>query len=163
MSIRTLKDLHLDMLQDIWSADEQARAATEKLVDAASEPRLQEALLARAKDLAASRTALGEIIKSLGAEPSAERCKGMEGLVKEVKAHALELDAPAAVKDAAIIAQYQRMSHYRIAGYGSAVALARQLGESAQEKSLRKHLDDAYAADRLMSEIAETRVNEEAA
>lgn len=161
--MKTLKELYLHLLQDSWSANKQAFDAMSKMVDVASEPRLKEALEARASKVAEVNRELASVIQSHDAAPDDAHCRGMAGLVTEAHDHAIGLSAPDAVKDASLISQYQRLSHYRIAAYGTAVAMAKQLGASNDVSALEHHLDDAYRSDRFMSELAETRINSEAA
>jgi ferritin-like metal-binding protein YciE len=88
----------------------------------------------------------------------------MEGLVKEALKHVLE-DAPeqGPVLDAAIIAQYQRMTHYGITGFGTVAAFATALELDDDGRQLKEAVDDMYDADELMSELAEAAVHREAA
>lgn len=160
----TLKDVYLDQLQDLYSATNQAAKVTERLAAAAANAELRAALDAGVKGIRDGKAELAKLIRAHDAEPGDEFCKGMEGLVKEAKAHALDLDTDSdAVRDASIITQYQRMAHYAIAGYGTALAFAKQLGLTKDAKALQPMLDSAYSGDRHMSAIAEGKVNAKAA
>ena len=92
-----------------------------------------------------------------------EHCKGMEGLVAEAIKHTTE-EAPekGPVLDAVVIAQFQRMSHYGIAGFGTAAAYAEALGEKKAAKALNKATKEIYGSDEYMTKLAETSVNIEA-
>ncbi len=94
---------------------------------------------------------------------SKEHCKGMEGLANEAIKHTID-DAPAKgpVLDAAIIAQYQRMTHYGITGFGTVAAFAKALKLNDDNKQLKAAVKDMYAADELMTELAEAAVNKDA-
>ena len=88
----------------------------------------------------------------------------MEGLVKEAKAHAIDAEIEDEdVRDASIISQYQRMTHYALAGYGTVLAFARRLGFKDDAEQLQTCLDNTYSGDREMSQLAEGEVNREAA
>ena len=89
-----------------------------------------------------------------------EHCKGMEGLVAEAIKHKTE-EAPAKgpTLDAVIIAQYQRMSHYGIAGFGTAASYAGSLKLKNAEKKLKQATKDIYGGDEYMTKLAETTVN----
>jgi ferritin-like metal-binding protein YciE len=88
----------------------------------------------------------------------------MEGLVKEAHAHAINADiADKDTLDASIIAQYQRMTHYGLAGYGTAAAFAKRLGLDQDASVLETCLDNTYGGDRTMTSIATGEVNREAA
>lgn len=164
MTITTLQDLYIDQLQDIASADRQARAMTEKLAEAATNPHLDSALRAGVEGIDRGIGAVESVLSRHGASATTGHCKGMEGLVREAQLHALDEDfADDDVKDAMIIAQYQRMTHYGIAGYGCVAAFARRLGHEEDAKTLEACLAKTHDGDRHMTEIAKTDVNRKAA
>ncbi|MGB3712350.1 MAG: ferritin-like domain-containing protein [Erythrobacter sp.] len=164
MTISTLKDLYVDQLQDIYSADKQSLDATKKLHDKATSSELKSALEAGVKGISQGMEQVKGLIQGHKADPTGEHCKGMEGIVKEVHAHAVNADiADKDVMDASIIAQYQRMTHYGIAGYGTALAFAKRLGLDGDASTLQTCLDNTYDGDRHMTEIATGEVNKEAA
>lgn len=159
-----LKDIYIDQLQDLYSADRQSLEATKKLVDVASDTELKSALQRGVSGIEEGMGILSEIISSHDAKPTGEFCKGMEGLVKEVHAHVLDANFGSDdARDAMIIAQYQRMTHYGLAGYGCVVAFARRLGLDAEADRLQTCLDNTYDGDRQMTRIALGGVNAEAA
>ncbi|MEM7689304.1 MAG: DUF892 family protein [Pseudomonadota bacterium] len=164
MAIKNLKDVYLDQLQDIYNACKQSRPMAIKLAEAASYPDLKSALEAGAEGIESGMNIAAEIVRSHDADPTDEFCKGMEGLVKEAQAHALNAsitDRDAA--DAMIITQYQRMVHYALAGWGCVAAFAKRLGFEDDASKLRKCLDETYDGDRTMTAIATGSVNEKAA
>lgn len=164
MTFNNLKDVYIDQLQDLYSADRQAVAATRQLVDAASEKDLKDALKRSHEGTERGIEILEGLIKSHGENPKGEFCKGMEGIVKEVKAHALDADfSDDDVRDAVIITQYQRMAHYALAGYGCVAAFAKRLGLTDDAAKIEECLDNTYKGDREMTRIAEGEVNKEAA
>ena len=163
MTISNLKEVYIDQLQDIYSADKQSLKATKKLLEAAGEKSLRDALERGVEGIEEGQKVVAEIIKSHDAEPTGEFCKGMEGLVKEVQAHVLDADFDNDdVRDAMIITQYQRMVHYALAGYGCVVAFARRLDLNDEADRLQACLDQTYHGDRTMTSIAEGKINEEA-
>lgn len=164
MTIATLKDLYLDQLQDLYSANRQSMDATTQLGRKATDDELSRALNDGVQGIASGMVTLKEIISEHGANPTGEFCKGMEDLVKEARAHAIDADiADKDVRDAATIPQYQRMVHYAIAGYGTAVAFANRLGLDGDAAKLQKMIDETYDGDRRMTEIASGHVNAMAA
>lgn len=164
MSLDSLKDVYIDQLQDLYSADCQSLVATEKLADAASDPELVAALKRGVSGIRDGKETLKNIIRGHDANPTDEFCKGMEGLVKEAKAHVLDADfGDDSVRDAMIITQYQRMTHYGLAGYGCVVAFAKRLGLQDEARKLQECLDNTYDGDREMTRIAENGINAEAA
>ena len=164
MALANLKDIYIDQLQDIYSADGQAEKATRELAEAAHNPKLKDALMAGVEGIEAGRKTLSEIITSHGENPSGEFCKGMEGLVKEARSHGIEeeITDPDA-RDAMIITQYQRMTHYGIAGYGCLVAFAKRLGLQDDAHKLQHCLDATADGDKTMTKLAESGINEAAA
>lgn len=163
MTIQNLKDLYIDQLQDIYSANRQSLEATRKLRETATSDELGEALEAGKVGIQEGMGKVGVLIKDHRAEPSGEFCKGMEGLVKEAEAHAIQADiADNDVRDAAIITQYQRMAHYGMAGYGTAAAFAERLGLKEDAQVLRKCLDETKSGDVRMTGIAVGGVNKQA-
>ena len=164
MSITTLNDLYIDQLQDLYSANRQSLKVTQKLADKASNAKLKDALQRGVKGIEDGIDAVEGLIRKHEADPRGEFCQGMEGLVKEAKAHAIEADIDDKdVLDASIISQYQRMTHYALAGYGTVVAFARRLRLSDDVRTLQACLDSTYSGDLEMSQLAEGEVNREAA
>lgn len=155
MAMNTLKDIYLDQLQDIYSANKQSLDATTKLGRAASDTDLSEALIAGSNGISDGMEAIAKLCSDHGIDPTGEHCKGMEGLVKESQAHALDEEFGSDdVRDAMIITQYQRMVHYGLAGYGCVLAFANRLGLDGDAAVLQKCLDNTYDGDRRMTEIA---------
>jgi ferritin-like metal-binding protein YciE len=163
MTLSTLNDVYIDQLQDIYSADNQSLDATRKLADAATNDELKKALQRGVEGIERGKDVVASIIRRHDEDPTGEFCKGMEGLVKEVHAHVLDADfEDDDVRDAMIITQYQRMTHYGLAGYGCVVSFAKRLGLTDDAEELQTCLDNTYDGDREMTRIAEGQVNEAA-
>jgi ferritin-like metal-binding protein YciE len=107
---------------------------------------------------------LKELIEAQEGKISKEHCKGMEGLVEEANKHTSGEEAPkkGPVRDAQIIAQYQRMSHYGLAGFGTAAAYAKALGLKEDTKRLKQVTKEIYLGDEYGNRLAETSVNMQA-
>lgn len=164
MSISTLKDVYIDQLEDLHSANTQALKVTEKLIEHASNPQLKTALERGAQGISEGRDTLKKIIQTHGGDPKGEFCYGMEGLAKEARKHAIEANiTDDDARDAVIITMYQRMVHYGIAGYGCLTAFARRLGLTDEAERIQKCLDETYGGDRFMSGLAMGDINEAAA
>jgi ferritin-like metal-binding protein YciE len=164
MTITTLKDLYVDQLQDLYSANRQAIQVTRELKEAASSAQLRKALTAGVGGIEEGMDHLKTLIENHDANPRGEHCKGMEGLAAEARAHGVEADfSDEDVRDASIIAQYQRMTHYGISGYGTAAAFARRLGLENDASVLAQCLDDTRSGDKHMTQIASGEVNPAAA
>jgi len=164
MAISTLKDVYIDQLQDLYSANKQALEATQKLRDSAAQSELTSALKRGVAGIEDGLESVSKILRQHDAAPTGEFCKGMEGLVKEVHAHALNADFDNNdVRDTMIITQYQRMVHYALAGYGCVVAFAKRLKLDDDARALEECLDETYSGDQVMTKIAEQDVNAAAA
>ena len=160
---QTLSELYLEELQDLWSANDQMVRVVKDMADAVSDSKLKDKLSASVKGIQKHTDLLKSLIEDAGGECEPEHCKGMEGLVKEARKHAVDADNEGAVKDVAAIAQFQRMSHYGIAGFGTAKAFAEALGYKDAAVKLDEATEDIYECDDYMSELAERSRNLEAA
>ena len=162
--ISNLSDLYIDELKDLWSANDQMARALKKIAPKASHPKLKQMLEASQAGIADHTNLLKALIANQDETVSKEHCKGMEGLVAEALKHTIE-DGPeqGPVLDAAIIAQYQRMTHYGLTGFGTVAAFAKALKLGDDNKQLRAAVKDMYVADELMTELAEAAVNADAA
>ena len=158
--IETLRELYADELKDLWSANDQMVKALKKIAPQATNARLQTMLQSSHDGIAAHTELLKSLIEGLGEKVKKEHCKGMEGLAAEAIKHTVE-EAPAVgpVLDAAIIAQYQRMTHYGITGFGTVAAFAKALKLPDDAKKLESAVKDMHGSDDLMSELAESAVN----
>ncbi len=161
--ITTLKELYADELKDLWSANDQMAKALKKITHQATDARLKEMLTTSQSGIAGHTEILKALIEGLGEKVKKEHCKGMEGLCAEALKHTVE-EAPAKgpVLDAAIIAQYQRMTHYGITGFGTVAAFAKALKLSDDVEKLSGAVKDMKSSDDLVSELAESAVNAEA-
>ena len=160
----SLLDLYVGELKDLWSANDQMARALKKMAPKASHEDLRQ-LLEEAPDGIAEHTALLKaLIENQDEKVSKEHCKGMEGLVAEATKHT-EDKAPAEgpLMDVVIVTQFQRMTHYGLAGFGTAAALAAALGLEDDHEQLTDAVAEIYDTDEMLSEIAEDAVNEDAA
>lgn len=155
-----LKDLYVDELKDLWSANDQMQRLLKKITSKASDPSLKEMLSKSQEGISKHTDAIKELIAGQGEKVSKEHCKGMQGLVEEATKHVIE-EAPekGRVLDAQIIAQYQRMSHYGLAGFGTAAAYAKGLKLKDDARTLKSMTKEIYGSDEYMSRLAETSVN----
>ncbi|MDM0032282.1 DUF892 family protein [Variovorax sp. J22P271] len=156
----SLKDLYTDELKDLWSANDQMLRFLKKVEGKATDESLKEMLSNSQEGIAEHTELLKELLTSNGEEVAKEHCKGMAGLTAEAIKHTME-EAPeeGAVLDAVIISQFQRMTHYGIAGFGTAAAYAQALGQDDDYQTLKGAVEDMYGGDEYMSKLAETTVN----
>jgi ferritin-like metal-binding protein YciE len=155
-----LHDLYIGELQDLWSANDQMAKAIKKMSSKVSDPALKDMLMTSQDGIAMHTDALKALLEASDEKVKKEHCKGMEGLVAEAVKHTSD-EAPdkGPVLDAVIIAQYQRMTHYGIAGFGTAASFAQTLGLKDAVKVLKKATKDMYGSDDYMTKLAETTVN----
>ena len=158
-----LTDLYTGELQDLWSANDQMNRALKKIAKEASDEKLKEMLNNSQEGIAKHTEVLKKLLEDSDENVKKDHCKGMEGLVAEAIKHTTE-EAPkkGPALDAVIIAQYQRMSHYGIAGFGTAASYAGTLKLKDAEKLLNKATKEIYGSDEYMTKLAETSVNIEA-
>jgi ferritin-like metal-binding protein YciE len=162
--ISSLSDLYIDELKDLWSANDQMQRALKKIAPKATHPKLKKMLDESQAGIADHTNLLKALIANQDEKVSKEHCKGMEGLVAEALKHTVE-DGPdeGPLLDASIIAQYQRMTHYGLTGFGTVAAFSKALKLKDDSKQLKAAVKEMYKADELMTELAEAAVNEEAA
>lgn len=153
---QNLKSLYIEELQDLWSANDQMQRFVQQMCTEAEDRRLSEGFKQSAEGIGKHTAALKKLIAQAGGEQKPETCKGMEGLVKEATKH-VQTESPDRneLKDIVMIAQYQRMSHYGLAGFGTAAAYAKALGRDSEHQELRKMVSEIYKADVYASHFAE--------
>jgi ferritin-like metal-binding protein YciE len=155
-----LNDLYIDELKDLWSANDQMQRVLAQIAPNASDEKLQQMLAKSQEGFAKHTDVVKQLLADAGEEVSKEHCKGMEGLVAEARKHVLEEGPPKGpALDAVIIAQYQRMTHYGIAGFGTAASYAGTLGRKEDEQKLKGATKEIYNGDEYMNRLAETTVN----
>lgn len=153
----TLEELYAEEMKDLWSANDQMTRAVKQLSQHASDPKLKKMLESSAGGIDKHTSVLKGLIQGTGEEAKPDHCKGMEGLVAEALKHCVkEAPTEANLRDLEIIAQYQRMSHYGLAGFGSAAAYAKALGKSDDEQKLKKTVSEIYKSDEYASHLAES-------
>ena len=158
MKLGSLEDLYVGELKDLYSAENQLLKALPRMAKAASAPNLTKAFESHLKQTQTHVARLEKIFKKLGGSPKGKKCKAMEGLLAEGKELMAE-EAEDAVMDAALIGAAQRVEHYEMAGYGCVRTYARLLGHTDAADLLQKTLDEEGAADKALTELAETSIN----
>src|SRR5437868_4745380 len=128
MKLKTLQDLFLHELKDLYSAENQLVKALPKMAKAATNEELKAGFQDHLEQTKGHVERLDQIAEKLGKKLTGHKCKAMEGLVEE-GADLISEDAEDSVRDAGLIGAAQRVEHYEIAGYGTARALASLLGQ----------------------------------
>jgi ferritin-like metal-binding protein YciE len=149
-------------LQDLYSAEHQLISALPKMAEAAASPELKSAFETHLEETKHHKQRIEQAFRMLGQEAKMETCEAMKGLIAEGN-EAMGLEGEPDVKDAILIAAAQRVEHYEIAGYGCVRAFARRIGRQDVANLLQETLEEEANADKILTHIAETSVNSEAA
>jgi ferritin-like metal-binding protein YciE len=160
--MEALQKLLMHELCDLYDAEQQIVKALPKLIQNATSPELKEALQEHLAVTQKQVERLDEAFSALGEKREQQKCKGMAGLIAEGE-DLLAEDFEDSTKDAGIIGAAQRVEHYEIAAYGTARTLAQTLGNNEIAGLLEETLDEEKEADQLLTQIAESSINTEAA
>ena len=161
MKLESLKDLYVEQLRDLYSAETQIVDALPKMVEAANSPELKRGFEEHLAQTRQQVQRLEQIFQGLSLRPGGETCEGMEGLLKEGK-EMMKMKGNPEVIDAGLIAAAQRVEHYEIAGYGTVRTFARMLGFDEAVRLLERTLQEEEATDKRLTQMAESRINVEA-
>jgi ferritin-like metal-binding protein YciE len=162
-SIDSLKELLVDQLKDIYDAEKRLTKAIPKLAKKSTNDDLRAALEEHLQETEQQITRLEEAFEHLGETAKAKPCAGMRGIIEEGEEHVGEDYDDDDLRDAVIIGSAQRVEHYEIAAYGTAIAHAKLLGQDEVVQLLVESMNEEKAADEKLTEIAEGVVNVEAA
>ena len=160
--IKTMNDLFVHQLQDIYYAEKQLVKALPKMAEKATDKLLKQGFLTHLDETRTHVTRLEEVFRMHGAEVKAVNCPAIDGIIEEADDVAGEIEDKK-VLDAGLIAAAQAVEHYEIARYGTLIAWAKQLGRSDCASMLQKNLDEEKAADKKLTALAESSVNRKAA
>ena len=162
MELQSLRDLYIDELKDLYSAEKQLVKALPKMAKNATNPDLKKAFTDHLEQTEEHVSRLEQIFESLEASPRGKKCVGMEGLIEEAK-EMLEEDAEEDVLDAGLISKAQHVEHYEMAGYGTVRRFAQILGETEHVELLEQTLNEEKEADQLLTQLADSSINVDAA
>ena len=152
MTANSFHELYLEQLQDLYDAEHQIVKALPKMIEAAQTEELRSALNEHLEITRNQASRIETICEELGEDPQNEKCKGMEGVIKE--GSELLKKVSNEVRDVAIIAAAQRVEHYEMAGYGTARTYATLLGYEEAARLLQQTLDEEKEADKTLSGLA---------
>jgi ferritin-like metal-binding protein YciE len=155
-----LKELYVDELKDIYSAETQLVKALPKMAKAAVSAELRNGFERHLEQTKGHVLRLEQIFEALDEKPTGKHCNGMEGLIKE-GGEASEESYKGDAKDAALIGAAQRVEHYEIAAYGTVRAMAEKLGEDSAIKLLAQTLQEEKDTDVKLSDLADKMEVEE--
>jgi ferritin-like metal-binding protein YciE len=154
MANNGLRELYLNELRDLYSAENQLVKALPKMAKAADSDELRDGIEEHLEQTKGHVERLEQIFEAMDENPKGKKCTGMEGLVKE-GSEVMDEDFEGAVMDAALIGAAQRVEHYEIAAYGTVVAFAEELGESEHVSLLNETLEEEKEADEKLTSLSE--------
>ena len=161
MKLRSLHDLYVHELQDLYSAENQILKALPKMAEQASTSELRAAFEDHLQQTREHVSRLDRIFERLNVSSKGDKCEGMKGIISEGE-NLMDEDSDESVCDAGLISSAQKVEHYEMAGYGSVRTYAQQLGYQEDSTLLQRTLDEEGEADKKLTRIAESRVNIEA-
>ena len=160
--IKTLDDLFVHTLQDIYYAENQIVKSLPKMIEKSNDPALKDGFRTHLSETQNNVRRLEQEFQMHGQEPKGVTCEAMDGILEEAEDVMGDVSDPD-VADAAILSSAQAVEHYEITRYGTLVALARQLGRNDCASVLEQTLNEEKATDKKLTAIAEGRVNRAAA
>jgi ferritin-like metal-binding protein YciE len=158
-----LKSFFADELKDILWAEKHIIKTLPKMKKAATSQQLQQAFETHLEQTKAQVTRLEQVFGILGKKVQAKKCDAMEGIVKEGEGIIAETEKGTATRDVGLILAAQKVEHYEISTYGGLAQLATTLGLTDVATLLKQTLEEEKQTDNLLTEIAESDVNYEAA
>lgn len=162
MTIKTLDELFLHTLKDVFYAERKILDAIPKMERMATSPKLKTALSSHRTETEGQVLRLEEVFDILGKPARGAKCVAMVGLIEEAEGLMAEIEDTETM-DAAITSLAQAVEHYEITRYGTLVAWAKQMGNQKIASLLKSTLDEEYGADKALSKLAEERLNAAAA
>ena len=160
--IKTMDDLFVHTLQDIYYAENQILKALPEMIEKATDAQLKQGFQSHLAETKNHVKRLEQVFEMHGVQAKGVDCPAIDGIIDEAEEIAGEV-ADKQVLDAALIAAAQAVEHYEITRYGTLVAWANQLGRSDCASVLQKNLDEEKAADKKLTALAESKVNRKAA
>ena len=160
--IKTMDDLFVHMLRDMYYAENQIVKALPDMIQKATDPALRQGFETHLGETKNHVKRLEQVFKMHGVEAKGLDCPAIDGIIEEANEVAGEIDDKN-VLDAALIAAAQAVEHYEMTRYGTLIAWAMQLGRSDCASVLQQNLEEEKAADHKLTTLAERQVNRKAA
>jgi ferritin-like metal-binding protein YciE len=160
--IKTLDDLFVHTLQDIYYAENQIVKNLPTMIEKASNPELKSAFQQHLTETQGQVKRLEQVFQMYGQPVKGVDCAAMDGILSEAKEIMGDCDDDG-VRDAAMLSAAQAVEHYEMTRYGSLIAYAKELGRNDCASVLQQTLDEEKATDKKLTQIAESRVNKKAA
>jgi ferritin-like metal-binding protein YciE len=162
MPLKTMQDLFVHGLKDIYYAEKKLVQNLPKMAKKAESSELSEAIERHLAETENQVARLEQVFELLDMQPKGKKCAGIEGLLEEGKEIMQEAEEPNTL-DAGLLAAAQAVEHYEISRYGTLIAWAQELGMREAASLLKETLAEEKKADKLLSQLAEGKLNREAA
>ncbi len=162
MTVKTMEDLFIDTLKDIYYAEKQILKALPGMIKKAGNSKLKEALDTHRRETEGHVARLEQVFELMEVPARGKKCDAIEGIITEAKKHMEEIEDQK-ILDAGMIGSAQAVEHYEMTRYGTLIAWAKQIGLDGAVDLLKANLAEEKHADDLLSEIAEASVNQKAA
>ncbi|WP_242927197.1 YciE/YciF ferroxidase family protein [Pontibacter vulgaris] len=159
--LKSLEELFLHELKDLYSAEKQLLEALPKMAKKAADPKLKQAFEMHLEETKVQKERIEKVCELMGISPGRMKCKAMEGLIEEGE-DMIDEDATPETKDAGLIASAQRIEHYEISGYGTAAHFAERLGHKEAAQLLNETLKEEQNADTKLNKLAKSFINPKA-
>lgn len=157
--MRTMNDLFLHFLKDMYYAERQISKALPKMARAAESPELRQAFTEHREETQHHIERLQQVFESLGKRAQGVTCEAINGLIEECDELVEAMKDPSPVRDAGLIACGQAVEHYEMARYGTLVAWAKLAGQTEAASLLEQTLSEEKAADGLLNKLAKGKIN----
>src|SRR5688572_10226622 len=150
MAVKTLEDLFVETLKDIYYAEKHILKALPGMVRKAGDAKLKDALETHRKETEGQIERLEQVFKLMDVPARGKKCDAIEGILAEAKEHMEDIE-DAQVLDAGMIGSAQAVEHYEITRYGTLIAWAHQIGRDDAIALLEANLEEEKNADALLS------------
>jgi len=159
--IKTLNDLFMHGLEDLYYAENQIMRALPDMIEKATQPELRAGFEKHLAETEGQVHRLRQVFELMDAEPKGEKCPAIDGILKEGKDLMGEVDDED-VMNVALVAAAQAVEHYEITRYGALIAWATELGRTDLVPMFKANLAEEKATDQKLTQMAERRVNPKA-
>jgi len=156
--IKSMDDLFVHTLKDIYYAENQITKALPQMMDKATDPQLRQGFEQHLRETEGHIRNLEQVFQMMNMEPKGVDCPAIDGIIDEAKEIAGDVEDPK-VLDAALIAAAQAVEHYEITRYGTLITWAKELGRQECADILKRNLAEEKATDEKLTQLAESRVN----
>ena len=158
----SLQDLFVQQIEDLYDAEKRIRDGLVKMAESAHNPSLRQAFETHLRETEGHVKRVEQVFEMHGVEVKGVNCPAIDGIIEEANEVAGEIDDKR-VLDAALIASAQAVEHYEMTRYGTLIAWAKELGRPDCAAVLQKNLDEEKATDQKLTDLAESKVNLQAA